>query len=193
MTGRKRSVRNGRDVAGDGMRVAVMAGLVAVVALAGCGRGDGEPRLLNLSTSGTGPDEFAILPTRPLEQPEDYAALPPPTPGGTNRTDPTPEVDLAVALGGRAEAVARGGVDGGVVTHASRFGVAPDIRARLAAEDLEYRRANDGRLLERLFNVNVYYRAYRPQALDQYRELERFRAAGVRTPAVPPDPSVQSR
>jgi hypothetical protein len=173
------------------MRVAVMAGLVAVVALAACNRSESEPRLLNLRTSGTGPDEFAILPTKPLQQPEDYASLPEPTPGGTNRTDPTPEADIAVALGGRAEAVGRGGVDGGIVTYASRFGVAPDIRETLAAEDLEFRRRNDGRLLERLFSVNVYYRAYRSQSLDQYRELERFRAAGVRTPAVPPDPALQ--
>jgi len=175
------------------MRVAMMAGLVAVVALSACGRSDREPRLLNLSSAGEGPDEFAILPTKPLEQPEDYATLPPPTPGGTNRTDPTPEADLAVALGGRAEAVARSGVDGGIVTYASRFGVAPDIRAQLAAEDLEFRRQNDGRILERLFNVNVYYRAYRAQSLDQYRELERFRAAGIRTPAVPPDPALLDR
>jgi hypothetical protein len=175
------------------MRIAVMAGLVAVVALSACGRSDREPRLLNLRAAGEGPDEFAILPTRPLEQPEDYAVLPPPTPSGINRTDPTPEADLAVALGGRAEALARGGVDGGIVTYASRFGVAPDIRAQLAAEDLEFRRRNDGRILERLFSVNVYYRAYRDQSLDQYRELERFRAAGVRTPAVPPDPVLQDR
>ena len=173
------------------MRVAVIAGLVAVVALAACNRSEREPQLLNLRTSGTGPDEFAILPTKPLQQPEDYASLPEPTPGGTNRTDPTPEADIAVALGGRAEAVGRGGVDGGIVTYASRFGVAPDIRETLAAEDLEFRRRNDGRLLERLFSVNVYYRAYRSQSLDQYRELERFRAAGVRTPAVPPDPALQ--
>jgi hypothetical protein len=173
------------------MRVTVMAGLVAVVALAACSRSEGEPRLLNLRTSGSGPDEFAILPTKPLQQPEDYAALPEPTPGGTNRTDPTPAADLAVALGGRAEAVGRGGVDGGIVTYASRFGVAPDIRETLAAEDLEFRRRNDGRLLERLFSVNVYYRAYRSQSLDKYRELERFRAAGVRTPAAPPNPELR--
>lgn len=175
------------------MRVAVIAGLVAVVALAACGRSEREPQLLNLRTSGTGPDEFAILPTKPLQQPEDYAALPEPTPGGANRTDPTPETDIAVALGGRAEAVGRGGADGGIVTYASRFGVAPDIRETLAAEDLDFRRRNDGQLLERIFSVNVYYRAYRSQSLDQYRELERFRAAGVRTPAVPPDPALADR
>jgi hypothetical protein len=43
--------------------------------------------------------------------------------------------------------------------------------------------------LERLFNVNVYFKAYKKQELDQYRELERFRRAGIRTPAAPPDPA----
>jgi hypothetical protein len=36
--------------------------------------------------------------------------------------------------------------------------------------------------------VNVYFRAYRPFALDQHRELERLRRAGLRTVAAPPDP-----
>ena len=35
------------------------------------------------------------------------------------------------------------------------------------SEDLEWRRDNNGRVLERLFNVNVYYKAYRKQRLDQ--------------------------
>ena len=85
------------------------------------------------------------------------------------------------ALGGRG-----GGAPGdtGLLTYATRYGVAPDIRATLAVDDLEFRRANDGLLLERAFNVNVYYRSYASQSLDRYRELERFRAAGVPTPAV---------
>jgi hypothetical protein len=48
---------------------------------------------------------------------------------------------------------------------------------------------NDGRLLERLFNVNVYFKAYRSQELDQYLELQRLRRLGIRTPAAPPDPA----
>jgi hypothetical protein len=75
------------------------------------------------------------------------------------------------------------------VSHAARFGVTPGIRDQLAAEDLEFRRSNRGRPLERLFNVNVYFRAYREMSLDRYAELERWRAAGVRTPGVPPQPT----
>lgn len=171
------------------MRMRVLGTTLAALTLAACGGAD-DPRLLNLRASGNGPDEFAVLPTKPLQAPDDFAQLPPPTPGGANLTDPTPEADLVAALGGNPAALARGGLEGGVVSYASRYGVAPDIRQTLAAQDLELRRRNDGRLLERLFNVNVYYRAYRGQDmdLDQHRELDRFRRAGIRTPAVPPDP-----
>ena len=164
-----------------------LAGLIVVTA---CSRGD--PELLNLrQPRDEGPDEFAVLPVKPLELPEDLAALPDPTPGGTNRTDPTPEADVAQALGGNAEVLTRGSTDGALIAYATRFGVSPGIRAALAAEDLEYRRDNDGRLLERLFNVNVYNRAYEPLSLDQYAELERLRRAGIRTSAVPPEPQVE--
>jgi hypothetical protein len=40
-----------------------------------------------------------------------------------------------------------------------------------------------------VFNVSVYFKAYRPQSLDQYAELYRLRRAGVRTVAAPPDPA----
>ncbi len=164
-----------------------LAGLIVVTA---CGRGD--PELLNLRQSrDEGPDEFAVLPVKPLELPEDLAELPDPTPGGSNRTDPTPEADVAQALGGNAEVLTRGSTDGALIAYSTRFGVSPGIRSALAAEDLEYRRDNDGRLLERLFNVNVYFKAYEPQSLDQYAELERLRRAGIRTSAVPPLPPVE--
>lgn len=63
------------------------------------------------------------------------------------------------------------------------------IRGTLAAEDLEFRRKNDGRLLERVFNVNVYFDAYEPMSLDQHAELERWRAQGLLTPSAPPPQS----
>lgn len=172
------------------MRAIFAGGLM--VTLAACG-GAAEPKLLNIrDVPGDGPDEFAILPAKPLVIPDtldtSVAALPEPTPGGANLADIDPDVELAVALGGSAAAVTRGGADPALIAYTTRFGVAPGIRSDLAASDLAFRRENDGRLLERIFNVNVYYRAYEPFALDQYAELERFRRAGVRTPAVPPPP-----
>ncbi len=163
-----------------------LAGMaVLAVTLSACS--EREPRLMNLRADG--PDEFTILPTKPLEAPQDYAALPPPTPGGANRTDPTPEADLAEALGGSGAAATHSPLrasERGLVAAASRYGVAADIRQVLAAEDLEWRRKRNGRLLERLFNVSVYFRAYQPLALDQYAELERLRALGIWTPSAPP-------
>jgi hypothetical protein len=170
--------------------VAVAAG--AILLLSACAR-DAEPNLMNIRQAGDGPDEFGILPSLPLELPTDLAALPPPTPGGVNRADPTPNADAVAALGGNPGAlVARGtavpAADGALLAQAGRYGITPGIRQTLAAEDLEFRRQNDGRLLERLFNANVYFRAYRPFALDQQRELERWRAAGVRNVSAPPPP-----
>lgn len=167
------------------MRRAIMLG--AVLALGACARG--EPDLINFRATDQGPDEFGILPGKPLvleQLPQDVAALPPPTPGGSNLTDPTPEADAYAALGGSA-AAAGGPADGGIVNYATRNGVEPNIRAELAADDLRYRQRRPGLFLERLFGVNTYFDAYAPQSLDQYGELERIRRAGIRNPAAPPE------
>lgn len=165
-------------------------GVVALVS--GCGTfggGENDPRLMNIRSASRSPDEFAILPTKPLQMPQDLAALPEPTPGGRNLVDPTPEADAVAALGGNPALLQRDTIpaaSGSLIAHVTRFGVAQDIRATLAAEDLDYRRRNDGRLLERLFDVNVYFRAYAPMTLDPYAELERWRRAGLRTVSAPP-------
>ncbi|SIO51308.1 Beta-barrel assembly machine subunit BamF [Rhodovulum sp. ES.010] len=168
------------------MRSARMVVLGAAVAatLAGCSR-DATPELMNLRSQTRGPDEFGVLPRKPLEMPQNLAELPAPTPGAPSRTDPTPEADAIIALGGNPARAVSG--DRGLVSHVSRFGVSPSIRQTLAAEDLAYRRQNDGRLLERWFNVNVYFKAYRPQSLDQHAELERWRRAGARNVGAPPE------
>ncbi|KAJ57519.1 hypothetical protein ACMU_03155 [Actibacterium mucosum KCTC 23349] len=171
-------------------QIPVLIALVAAMAVAGCGRKEKQPSLLNIRSPDGTPDEFTVLPTKPIEVPEDLAALPEPTPGGANRVDPTPEADAVLALGGNVSRITTAGVprtDGALVSQASRFGVSTNIRETLAAEDLEYRRQNDGRLLERLLNVNVYFVAYEPQSLDQYGELYRWRRAGVKTVGAPPE------
>ena len=167
------------------MRTAkVILAVVGAAVLAGCGSGDKVPQLMNVRSSTQGPDEFGILPPKGLSMPEDLAALPEPTPGGANLTDPTPNADAIVALGGNPNGGAGG--DAGLMNHATRYGVSSGIRETVASEDLEWRRDNDGRLLERLFNVNVYYKAYERQSLDQQAELFRWRKRGVKTPSAPP-------
>ncbi len=173
---------------GVGMKFAAKLGLgAAVLALAACAS-DKEPNLFNVRSST--PDEFSILPTKPLQQPEDYASLPAPTPGGTNRADINPYSDAIVAVGGTEAAYNRGATasERGLLAQAARYGAPANIREQVAAEDLEYRRQNNGRLLERLFNVNVYNDSYSQQELDQHLEQERLQQRGVRTPSAPPDP-----
>ncbi len=161
----------------------------AALTLAAC-NSDRTPRLMHLRSSHKGPDEFGILPTKPLEMPGDPGALPAPTPGGANLTDPTPEADAVAALGGNPERLTRNGNvpdrDRALILAASHHGVQSDIRQILAAEDLQWRKDHDGRLLERVIGLNLYHKAYKPMELDQMAELERWRKLGVRTPAVPP-------
>lgn len=159
----------------------------ATLMLAACSNPD-TPILMHAAAEHRGPDEFAILPTLPLQMPTDLSSLPAPNPGGTNRVDPQPEMDIARALGGNPEAVTRGGADGAIVNHASRLGRDANIREQLAAEDLAFRQRNRGRVLERLFAVNVYHNAYQSMWLDKEAELARWRRAGVRTPSAPPPP-----
>lgn len=171
-----------------------MLGIGLAAALLAACSSDKEPRLMKLRSTTAGPDEFSIVPSKPLEMPPDLTALPEPAPGGANLTDPTPIADAVSALGGKpaylsATAIPAG--DGGLVNYAARFGVDQNIRDTLAAADLEHRRENDGRLLEKLFNRSVYFKAYRDMALDQGAELERWRKLGVRTPAAPPSGHAQ--
>lgn len=165
-------------------RGAILAGAATLsLLLAACG-GSKQPELMNIRKTSEGPDEFAILPPKPLQMPESLAALPVPTPGAGNLTDPTPESDAIAALGGKPGA---GASDAALVAHATRLGLTSGIRGVLASEDLEYRRENDGRLLERIFSVNVYFDAYEPMSLDQHAELARWRRLGLATPAAPPE------
>lgn len=164
----------------------LMIGLAAALALTGCAS---ESGLMNLDAGRTTPDEFAILPTRPLSMPPDLAVLPSPTPGGANITDPTPLPDAVAALGGNPGALVNQGIgaaDQALVAHAARNGTDPQIREALAEADARFRERNSRRPLEALIGTSVYYRAYRSQSLDADAELLRWRRAGAITPTSPP-------
>lgn len=166
------------------MRKTILGFGIALL-LSACAGGDRGLR--DFRTNGGGPDEFSILPARPLVLPTDVTNLPVPTPGGTNLTDPAPNADAVAALGGNPNALAAGGIpatDGALVTAAGRNGVDPEIRQTLATEDERFRNRR-GRLT--LFGGrDRYFRVYSRQALDAYAELRRFRNAGVATPTAPP-------
>ena len=160
--------------------------LLLFAALAGCGSGN----LINTKHNQPGPDEFGILPTKPIEMPPSFSSLPPPTPGLPNRTDIDPQAEAVAALGGNPARLQPSGTsasDGALLRQTGRYGTDPNVRVALAAEDAEFRSRNRGRVLERLFNVTTYYDAYEDVELDQHRELERVRVAGVRNVGAPPE------
>ena len=148
-----------------------------------------DPHLMSVTSDSNGPDEFGIVPTKPLQMPEDLSALPAPTPGGTNITDATPLGDAVAALGGNPAQLAAQGVgaaDGALINQASRLGVQGGIRQQLAVEDLQWRSQHSRRLLESLARTDVYYRAYKKMTLDSWAENERWRRAGAQVPSAPP-------
>ena len=153
------------------------------------GCGDRDPQMLFASANslGDGPDEFAVVPQKPLVDPPDYVSLPSPAPGSPNLADLQPETDAVAALGGRLRTA--GPVAGpALISHTTRFGVSPNIRATLAQEDAEFRRRNRARPLERWFSVNVYFKAYSAMALNQHREAVRLQSFGIPTAFPPPEP-----
>lgn len=189
MTAPAASAKTGNTAAGSHvMQTRTIALTLALAALSACGGGgDG---LRNLDTELTGPDEFSVLPSQPLTIP-DQLALPPPTPGGSNRTDQNPQGDAVAALGGDPAAARAGGIptqDAALVAYSARLGTDPGIRQSLADEDAAFRaRAGAGLSLNLLGN-DQYYPAYARFALDAYDELARLRAAGVAVPSAPPLP-----
>ncbi|MCT4558163.1 MAG: DUF3035 domain-containing protein [Pelagimonas sp.] len=165
--------------------------LIALVGLAACSTSDKEPRVLHeLRTFSGEPEEFGILPSKELVQPESYSALPSPTPGGSNRVDLTPKADLVAALGGNPARLQAGeGIgagDAALVKSSSRFGRDDQIKAKLKAEDKQYRRTK-GRFTWSLLPRDDYNYAYRRQSLEPYAWMQRYRRAGAQTPAAPPE------
>ncbi|MBK4214494.1 DUF3035 domain-containing protein [Paracoccus caeni] len=169
------------------MRVfALVIGMTALAGLTACG---GDTQLMNIESGQDTPDEFAILPSKPLSMPPDLALLPQPTLGGTNITDPTPQADAVAALGGNPARLQDQGIaaaDQALVAQANRGGTDPNIRATLAEADLRWRSGNRRRPLEALFGTSVYQRAYRPMALDSREEQTRWQRAGAITSTSPP-------
>jgi hypothetical protein len=162
--------------------------MVAVLALGACTGPREAPQLRNLSSMNNGPDEFLIVPGKPLEQPKDFAALPTPTPGGANLTDQNPVADAVAQLGGRPGAIAAQSVpaaDTALVQTAARNGQEAGIRQTLASEDEDLRRRMGRFQKLRIFIKNKYNEVYSGQTLDAEATNQAFRRQGVPTPSVP--------
>lgn len=159
--------------------------LLCAAALAGC-KGQTLAETLRSSGVGGSPDEFLVLPTKPLEMPTDLAALPPPAPGRASRADPQPEQEAVAALTGRA---APAGVASAGALVAAAGPVSPNIRTVTATEDQVWRRENGGLLLERWAAKDDDWVIYQDMRLDAGAEFDRLRAKGLRVPAAPPAPA----
>ncbi len=169
---------------GGALKITVVAALL--ISLAACGRnqGNGQP-LINLRQSAVAPDEFLVVPQKPLETPSDLSQLPQPLPGTTDRVTIDFEADLLTALGGRpSSGGAVPAADAALVNLVRTGGVTPDIRDVLRAEDQAYRDARKGRLA-RLEKNRLAATLYDPFLLDPLAEAVRLRALGVKIPAVP--------
>ena len=155
--------------------------VVAPLALGGCAEGGLAGGLRAAGIQGT-PDEFMVLPTRPLEMPENLSALPPPTPGAVNRVDYRPHQQAVAGLTGRPVV----NTASGAALVAAAGPRDPAIRSELAAEDVEWRATHRGLLLERVFSRDREALVYQQMVLDAPAEFDRMRARGVEVPAAPP-------
>lgn len=144
--------------------------VIAALALGACDNG-------NPDRLSRGPDEFAIVPVKPLEMPV-TADLP--TPRGANRADLTPLADGVAALGGRQTSPDGQfpASDGALVTYAARAGLSSDIRSVLAEEDAIFVKRR-----RRLLGPELPYEEMR---LDPYELIDLYRARGYRVPTPPP-------
>lgn len=166
------------------VRLAIVA--LLLTAAAGCSK----KGLHDLRSNDEGPEEFMVLPSKPLSEPTSYKDLPAPTPGAGNITDPTPNADAIAALGGRPSSLNASGIpsaDAALVAQGARYGSSPDIREQLAAADEQFRRRarRSGRI--RLFPVDRYAQAYRRDKIEPFREQRRWQRAGAITPSAPPE------
>lgn len=164
------------------MRAALAIAGATILALSACGGSD-DPNLIRIRSTGSGPDEFSVVPQKPLVMPPSLSSLPAPAPGGVNRTEPNPRADAIAALGGNANAGRAG--DTALLAATGRYGTETGIRGELATQDQDFRANNRGRLLNRVFSNTTYYQAYGDELLNPQSEAQRWQGQGLRTPTAP--------
>ena len=157
--------------------------LVSLFLLSACSSDDA--RLRDLYDVGTGPEEFAVLPSKPLIIPNNLTKLPIPDASAGNLADPTPKRDLIEKLGGSiddTDSISKR--DKNLLEYVSRAGVDTNIREELAEEDRKFLRRMGVLTSVKLFRVDRYNQIYRKMTLSAPKELERWRSLGVRTPSM---------
>jgi len=141
---------------------------------------DGEFRLRT-----AGPDEFAIIPTKPLEIPEDTVSLPEPSVGAKNRVDLEPQTDAILALGGQPDRLASTNIaadEQALVAVASRNGVVENIRD-IVDEDSK-KNTRKPNFFERWLGRDGRLQTYKSESIDPAAVTDRLRRQGIKTPSV---------
>ena len=157
--------------------------LVSLFLLTACS--SDNARLRDLYDAGTGPEEFAVLPSKPLKIPNNLKNLPVPDLAVGNLADPTPKRDLIEMLGGSIDdAKSIPERDENLLNYVSRTGVDTNIREELAEEDRKFLRRMGVLTSVKLFRVDRYNQIYRKMTLSASKELERWRSLGIRTPSM---------
>lgn len=154
--------------------------VLILIALAGCSRNTSDPELVFFKSKGA-PDELTLVVYEPIAKPESLATLPPP---GTTRNiaEPNPKEDVLRLLGSTGRENTDGNIgdqDSDLLHYTQRMGAGSEIRGILAQEDLEFRRRNQAKPLEKLANINVYFAAYSFMALDSRAEYNRLQSEGL--------------
>ena len=156
---------------------------VTLFLLSACSSDDA--RLRDLYDVGTGPEEFAVLPSKPLTIPSNLKNLPVPDLAAGNLADATPKRDLIEMLGGSIDnSISIPAKDKNLLNYVSRAGVDTNIREELAEEDRKFLRRMGVLTSVKLFRVDRYNQIYRKMTLSAPKELERWRSLGVRTPSM---------
>ncbi len=134
--------------------------LIAALGVAACGGDDqAEDAGVNLANivglKKNPPDEFAVIPTAPLELPKDFTALPPPNPGERSRLVSDPVSDAREALlGDSAPKAANARVstsEAALLSASGSTAASSDIRTVLDAEQAASDDAEQQYLLDRVF------------------------------------------
>lgn len=158
----------------------------AVLILASCGEDKIAGTLQEASLANGAPDEFLVLPQKPLEIPEDLSVLPTPDPTAGSRVEIDPHAGAKRALGGTGGGYKASGADNTVLAAARSRPISPNIRQELRAEDAK-KRARPGGFIGffDLFRVTPREQTiYNDEKLDARDELIKRRAQGVRTPSI---------
>ena len=141
----------------------------------------------------TSPDEFSVLTKRPLEMPQDFAALPAPEPGRRSSREFDPQADARAALAFDPVPASTGGAATSpsateAAILASAGAADPNIRATLATEQAAYEAERPDYLLYRIFpSMRAARGELYPDAISAEEERVRLLEAGV-TPRRTPDP-----